>query len=190
MDAGIATRPLRAAEMPAESLLDELAAAPAAHIVGHANPAAFGQLYQGLWYEAGRKPLLLTYPEIASMSSRSELVVLSACGTRASDQQRYGAAARLAEAWIAAGTRHVVAASNPLSDAAAPIWTRRFYSSLWRDGDAAAAARDARALLRASPHFRHPKFWAGIEYYAAILAARKPDADIVSSPNFKGEEMP
>ncbi len=190
MAAGIATRPLRAAEMPAESLLDELAAAPAAHIVGHANPAAFGQLYQGLWYEAAGKPMLLTYPEIASLSSRSELVVLSACGTRSSDQQRYGAAARLAEAWIAAGVRHVVAASNPLSDAAAPIWTRRFYATLWRDGDAAMAARDARVLLRQSVHFRNPKFWAGIDYYAAVPAESHRDADIASSPKPEGEEKP
>lgn len=178
---GIATQRMRAAELPAEALLHELAAAPAAHIVGHANPASFGQLYQGLWYEAERKPMLLTYPEIASLQSRSELIVLSACGTRASDPQRYGAAARLAEAWIAAGARHVVAASNPLSDAAAPIWTRRFYETLWRSGDAAAAARDARALLRRSPHFRHPKFWAGIDYYAAMPVEKRAEADTLSS---------
>lgn len=175
-NAGIATRHVHSANLPAEAVLQEMAAATAVHVVGHANPAAFGQLYQGLWYESAGKPVLLTYPEIAATPLHADLVVLSACGTRYSDQHRYGATSRLAEALIAAGSRHVVAASNPLSDAAAPLWTRTFHRALWRDGDAAAAAREARAALRNSPHFRHPRFWAGIDYYAAIPAESNREA--------------
>jgi hypothetical protein len=164
---GIAARPLHAADRPAEAVLAELAAAPVVHVIGHANPAAFGQLYQGLWYEAAGKPSLLTYPEIAALRIRAGLVVLSACGTHAAATASSGTSAHLAEAFIAAGASHVVAAANPLSDAAAPLWTTRFHDVLWSGADVATAAREARAALRASPHFRSPRYWAGIEHFSA-----------------------
>lgn len=171
----IEIRQIHASDLPAEALLEELASSSAVHVVGHANPAAFGQLYQGLWYEAGGKPSLLTYPEIASSHLRAELVVLSACGTRADEQQAFGATAWLAEAFLAAGASHVIAAANPLSDAAAPLWTTRFHSALWSGADIATAARDARAALRASPHFRSPMYWAGIEHLAATSKSSRTE---------------
>jgi len=145
---GIVAKHLKAADLPPGSVLRELSSAPLVHVIGHANPAAFGQLYQGLWYEVDGKPALLTYPEIAANPNDAELVVLSACGTRHSDQQRYGTTSNLADALIAAGARRVVAASNPLSDAAAPLWSKVFHETLWRTGDAAIAVRDARTALR------------------------------------------
>nr|WP_306673618.1 CHAT domain-containing protein [Tahibacter caeni] len=163
---GITPRQTHAADLPADAVLAELAAAPAVHVIGHANPAAFGQLYQGLWYEAGGKPSLLTYPEIAASRIRAGLVVLSACGTHAAEATSFGTSAHLAEAFIAAGAAHVVAAANPLSDAAAPLWSTRFHSVLWSGADVAIAAREARAALRATPHFRSPRYWAGIEHFA------------------------
>lgn len=147
------------------AILRTLAAADLAHVIGHANPAAFGQIYQGLWFESGGRPTLLSYPEIAASPMDAKLVVLSACGTDAAAATNFGATSRLAEAFIAAGAHRVIAASNPLSDSAAPHWTKAFYESLWASGDAAVAARDARLVLRRSPHFRHPKYWAGIEFY-------------------------
>ncbi|WP_386066780.1 CHAT domain-containing protein [Tahibacter sp. UC22_41] len=164
---GIATRHLRAADRPSDTVLAELSATEVAHIVGHANPASFGQIYQGLWYEAQGEPSLLTYPELVSTKVTADLIVLSACGTRANEQRKYGATSNISEALIAAGARHVVAAGNPLSDTAAPIWTRRFHEIAWSTGDAAVASKQARAVLRQTLHFRHPKFWAGIEYFAA-----------------------
>lgn len=184
---GVAARRLKAADLPLGTVLQELSSAPLVHVIGHANPAAFGQLYQGLWYETDGKPALLTYPEIAANPTDAELVVLSACGTRHSDQQRYGTTSNLADALIAAGARRVVAASNPLSDAAAPLWSKVFYETLWRTGDAATAARDARTALRESPHFRHPKFWAGIEFYAAAGSKTAADA-ATSSMSTKGKQ--
>lgn len=164
---GIASHHVRAAELGADAVLTELSSASVVHVIGHANPAAFGQLYQGFWYESGGKPSLLTYPEIAAKRSNTELVVLSACGTRANDAHKFGATARLAEAFIAAGARHVVAASNPLSDAAAPLWTEHFHNALWNGASLPDATRRARNTLRASPHFRAPQYWAGIEHFEA-----------------------
>lgn len=135
------------------------------HVIGHANPAAYGQLYQGLWFESKREPMLITYPEIASSTISADLVVLSSCGTNIRGRRKFGAAALLPEAFLAAGARNVLAASNSLSDAAAPVWTRVFYQTLWESGDITNAARRARQALRTSVHFRHPKFWAGIEVY-------------------------
>lgn len=162
---GIPQRSVMGADATPEGVLQILSTSSFVHVIGHANPAAYGQLYQGLWFEAQRQPSLLTYPEIAATPSQAELVVLSSCGTTVAAQSAFGATSRLAEAFIAAGAKRVVAASNALSDTAAPIWTRVFHESLWKSGDVAAAARDARQALRTSHHFRHPKFWAGIEAY-------------------------
>lgn len=169
-------RHVRAVELGADEVLRTLTSARAVHVLGHANPAAFGQLYQGLWYESNGKPSLLTYPEIAAARTGADLVVLSACGTRAADSRAFAATSRLAEAFIAAGAKHVVAASNPLSDNAAPIWTERFYTALALNPDVAAASRTARAALRTSPHFRAPRYWAGIEYFLSSPAPQMHSA--------------
>jgi len=158
------------------TLLDAMSEDTVLHIIGHANPAAYGQLYQGLWFESAGMPKLLTYPEIASAPSRAQLVVLSACGTNYAGRAEFGASSLLAEAFIAAGARHVVAASNALSDTAAPVWTGAFHNELRETRSVAIAARQARAALRGSPHFRHPRFWAGIEAYSAVGATRRVDA--------------
>lgn len=163
---GLRTTVVSGAAARVDVLLDAMRGAAMLHVVGHANPAAYGQLYQGLWFEAGRKPLLLTYPEIAATPLRAQLVVLSACGTTVTAEAAFGAASKLPEAFVAAGARHVVAASNLLSDAASTLWTRAFYESLWKEGNVPQAARSARSALRSTPYFRHPKFWAGINAYA------------------------
>lgn len=172
-------RVIGADETPA-GILSALSDASAVHVIGHANPAAYGQLYQGLWFESQRRPTLLTYPEIVAARSQAELVVLSACGTTVAAQAAFGATSQLAEAFIAAGARRVVAASNALSDNAAPVWARALHDSLWISGDVAAAARDARRALRDSPHFRHPRFWAGLE----VFTAASPDPSAGKAVSF------
>ncbi len=142
-------------------------ATPAAivHVIGHGNDPVRGPLYVGLWFRAQPASQLLTWPELASAPSRAALVVLSACGAGPREAGANQINLTLAEALLAAGAREVVAASNRLSDAAAPIWTERFYQELMRVQDAALALKRARQYLRQSPHFRHPKFWAGLAHY-------------------------
>ena len=171
---GIPQRSVIGADATPEGVLQVLSASPVVHVIAHANPAAYGQLYQGLWFEAKREPSLLTYPEIAATPSQAELVVLSSCGTNVAAQSAFGATSRLAEAFIAAGAKRVVAASNALSDTAAPVWTRALHESIWKSGDVAAAARNARQVLRTSHHFRNPKFWAGIEGYCGDGCVSSP----------------
>lgn len=150
----------------AREVLDALAT-PAAivHVIGHGNDPARGPLYVGLWYLADQASQLLTWPELASVRSHAQLVVLSACGAGPREVGANQINLTLAEALLAAGAGEVVAASNRLSDAAAPIWTERFYQELMRVPDAALALKRARQYLRQSPHFRHPKFWAGLAHY-------------------------
>ena len=145
----------------------EALATPAAivHVIGHGNDPARGPLYAGLWYRAAETSQLLTWPELASTQSRAQLVVLSACGAGPRESGTNQINLTLAEALLASGAGEVVAASNRLSDAAAPIWTERFYQELTRVPDAALALKRARQHLRQSPHFRHPKFWAGLAHY-------------------------
>ncbi|MCB1601315.1 MAG: CHAT domain-containing protein [Xanthomonadales bacterium] len=150
----------------AESLLRAMTAtAPWVHVIGHGNAPDYGPLYAGIWFPTAAQTALLAYPDIAATPSSTELLVLSACGAGPGAQSPQSVNLLLAEAFVAAGTRHVVAATNALSDSAAPIWTEVFYQTLLRDGHVDDALRTARQSLRRSPHFKHPRFWAGLNSY-------------------------
>lgn len=139
------------------------------HLIAHGNPPDHGSLYSGIWLPAqDAPPLLLAFPEIAAARAGAELVVLSACGDARWDQRYSGSRLRVAEALLHAGVGMVVASANPASDAAAAYWTPRFYAALAEHGDVAHATREARALLRSSPHFRHPRHWAGLDLYVRV----------------------
>lgn len=135
------------------------------HVMGHGNSPADGPLYAGLWLPTAAQPELMIWPDIAATPNRAELVVLSACGSGPRDRDSRGVQLVLAEAFLAAGSRHVVAASNALSDAAAPFWTGHFYDALVSGADPGLALRDTQQRMRSSPHFRHPRFWAGLAHY-------------------------
>ena len=136
------------------------------HVIGHGNSSDYGSIYAGLWLPAviGR-PLLVAFPEIAAARLEANLVLLSACGDARSDRKFVGSRLRIAEALRVSGVETVVVSSNAASDSAAAYWTPKFFESALNTQNAAAAAMAARAGLRTTPHFRHPKFWAGIEVY-------------------------
>lgn len=162
--AGVLARVPIATAINVDSLFAELATAGAwVHVIGHGNPTSTGSLYAGLWLPGPTGPSLVAFPEIASAQLNADLVVLSACGDAKNDRNFTGSRLRVAEALLAAGVGYVVASSNPASDAAAAHWTASFYSNLIANGDPAAAAQAARRVLRNTPHFRHPKYWAGID---------------------------
>lgn len=166
--AGVPVRTLAASQITVESLFAELSDGGAwIHLIGHGNPASYGSLYAGLWLPGPEGPLLIAFPEIASATLTADLVILSACGDAKGDRGFAGSRLRTAEGLLAAGVGAVVASSNPASDAAAPFWTARFYESLLAQGDVPIAAQSARRALRQSPHFRHPKYWAGIDSYTS-----------------------
>jgi hypothetical protein len=165
---GMDTQSVPAGNQDAASLLRLLSAQDQwIHVIGHGNSPDYGPLYAGLWFRGRDRAALLTYPDIGSHASRAALVVLSACGAGPSDLSPNAVNLLLAEAFITAGARHVVAASNALSDSAAPFWTGVFYESLATSHDPAIALRDARRALRGAPHFRHPKYWGGLDHYGS-----------------------
>ncbi len=133
------------------------------HVIGHGQPPSRGSLYAGLWLPGRQRPLLLTYAEIASTPMRADMVVLSACGGPTIDAPAGASRMTLAAAFIEAGVRTVVSASNPASDSASAFWAPLFYEEALRTGDAPSAAKLVRERLRSSPHYRNPRFWAGID---------------------------
>ena len=166
--AGVSVRVPPSAAISVESLFAEMSTAGAwVHVIGHGNPTSYGSLYAGIWLPSPTGPSLVAFPEIASAHLSADLVVLSACGDAKNDRNFAGSRLRLAEGLLAAGVSQVVASSNAASDAAAAFWTSRFYTELVAQGDAPAAARGARRALRQTPHFRNPKYWAGIESYTS-----------------------
>lgn len=163
----VPARALSFAEIQPEHLLASISAERAwVHVIGHGNPPTYGSLYAGLWIPATKGPALITYPEIASSKVQSELVVLSACGDAVGDKAAAGSGLRTVQALLTAGTDYVVAAANPTNDSAAAYWSSELFEQLLGAGNAAAAMQSVRSSLRRSPHFRHPKFWAGLDVYA------------------------
>lgn len=179
---GVPARVLSFAEIQPERLLTSISAARAwVHVIGHGNPPTYGSLYAGLWIPASKGPALITYPEIASSRVQSELVVLSACGDAVGDKAAAGSGLRTVQALLTAGTDYVVAAANPTNDSAAAFWSSELFEQLLGAGNAAAAMQSVRSTLRRSPHFRHPKFWAGLDVYAGSRRETMPGA-VVNQP--------
>lgn len=166
-DAGIAID-VTSGRTAAADLLRALGSEQWIHVIGHAHAGREAPLFSGIWLPAARGPSLLTFPELAGHTSRARLVVLSACGSGPDGAAESMVNLDLAEALISAGAQQVVAASHALSDSAAPVWTRTFYAAFRQSGNAALALREARGQLRRSPHFRHPRFWAGLNHYGGF----------------------
>lgn len=95
---------------------------------------------------------VLTVRDILSLERAPRLVVLSGCETAAVGGSAAIAGIGLAQAFIAAGTEHVVAATRPIPDTAARDLADHFYRALNAGADPAGALRTAQiALARATP---------------------------------------
>lgn len=171
--AGLPVGSAAGASISAERMFAELAAPSQwVHLIGHGNNSRYGALYSGLWLPGSAEPLLVAFPEIATARLAADLVVVSACGDASVENTFVGSRLRVVEALLAGGVGSVVASSNAASDSAASVWAPALYQSVLANGDLARAAGDARSLLRKSPHFRHPKFWAGLEVYLSDTDSR------------------
>lgn len=109
-------------------------------------------------------PAFLSWLDILDRGVRADLVVLNACQLGDSGSAINGNLS-FADAVSRAGAKQVVAASWPVSDAAAALWVPAFYSALATDPqrNAAVALRAAQLRLRESRAFAHPFFWAGMQ---------------------------
>ena len=107
---------------------------------------------------------LETY-EVLSMNVRSWLVFLSGCETALGHSwsdafSRHDDYATLAQAFLFAGARNVVATLWRIDDRGAAEFARGFYASLSSSSPSAALAAAQRAFIT-SPRYSAPYYWAG-----------------------------
>ena len=134
---------------------------------------------------------LLTPEEIATLDDRSNLTVLAACRTAIGPEEDGQALSSLTGAFLAAGSRGVVATLWDVGDAATAAFMEQFYWELSRGLAPAEALAKAKRRLRADPRWSRPDLWAGyilvgepppvaqrrylpegLDIFAAILLAR------------------
>ncbi len=104
---------------------------------------------------------LLTPDEIARLDDRSALTVLAACRTALGPGEDGQALASLTGAFLAAGSRSVVATLWDVGDASTAVFMRQLYWELGEGRTPAEALRAAKRHLRADPRWRRPDLWAG-----------------------------
>jgi tetratricopeptide (TPR) repeat protein len=108
---------------------------------------------------------LLTPEEIAKLDGRAGLTVLAACRTALANEPgglgETGALASLTGAFLAAGSRGVVATLWDVDDAATAAFMVQLYDRLGRGDPPAEALRRAKLRLRADPRWNRPSLWAG-----------------------------
>ncbi len=141
----LAGRLLVAERASRTTVLAELSRAAYLHVAGHAESRPL--------HPAGDALLLaddaaLTALEIARLPSPPDVVVLSTCGERALDPRTEPTSAELAEAFLAAGTRLVVAARRSAGDGEAERFMDLYTEHLSRSAPEQ-ALRTASATLRA-----------------------------------------
>jgi hypothetical protein len=100
--------------------------------------------------------------DIVALAARPRLVVLSACDAAAEPSRSAAGLMNLTRAFLAGGTRYVVASRWAVGDASAIALMTEFYRGLLQDGlpPEAALAR-AQRTLAATPQWRAPFHWAG-----------------------------
>jgi tetratricopeptide (TPR) repeat protein len=104
---------------------------------------------------------LLSPEEIAGLDDRSDLTVLAACRTALGPGENGQALASLTGAFLAAGSRAVVATLWDVGDAATAVFMEQFYWELSRGLTPAEALREAKRRLRADPRWSRQALWAG-----------------------------
>ena len=104
---------------------------------------------------------LLRPPEIAELPGDPDLTVLAACRSAVSEDGDVGALGSLTGAFLASGSRGVLASLWPVGDQTSAIVLERFYTRL-RDGvTPTRALADVKRELRADPRWNHEFLWAG-----------------------------
>ena len=103
---------------------------------------------------------LLWAHELAELTVRRRLTVLSACRSALAPAERGDTLASLSGALLAAGSSAVVASLWDVDDGATAVFMEQFYHQLERGHGAAEALRRAKLRLRADPRWDRPSLWA------------------------------
>jgi CHAT domain-containing protein len=103
---------------------------------------------------------VLDLAEIAALRPTPPLVVLSACETAGGRVERGEGVVGLARAFLAAGSREVVASLWSVADASTAALMGEFYREMRDGSDVATALAGARRTLLAQETTSHPFHWA------------------------------
>jgi len=143
--------------------------APLVHVATHGQLNAYSPMFSHVALAAGhqgdhRDDGRLEVHELLGLRVRSSLVFLSGCetgtGTAWSTSFSPGEDfTTLAQAFLYAGARSVVATLWPIKDDAAAAFAERFYSGLQRSSAPEALADAQRAMIR-DPRYASPFAWA------------------------------
>lgn len=113
---------------------------------------------------------LLSYREILKLPlNRCELAVLSACQTNVGPNRPLEAGSTLAQAFLAAGARRVVASQWSVSDASTTELVSSFLESVANSLQDSHAPSFASALHQAKLQIRRDKRWAAPYYWAPFI---------------------
>jgi tetratricopeptide (TPR) repeat protein len=126
--------------------LSGLARAGVFHYAGHGQFAGTEGIDSGLRLADGQ----LSLGDILALPAAPQLVVLSACEGARAEGPGFAGGLGVAEAFIAAGVREVVAATRPVADVTSAALVRAFYAARSRDPEAGATAalREAELQMR------------------------------------------
>jgi CHAT domain-containing protein len=119
---------------------------------------------------AGTEDGYLRTLEVMSLPMDAGLVVLSACESARGEIARGEGVVGFGRAFLAAGTRTIVASLWAVSDESTAILMEAFYREMAaKKQPAGRALNDARFSLMADPRYAHPYYWSpfvamGCEY--------------------------
>ena len=129
----------------------------AAHAVVDERPGRGAAILLAPYRDDG----LLTPEKIATLNARTNLTVLAACRTALGPEEDGQALTSLTGAFLAAGSRGVVATLWDVGDAPTAAFMEQFYWQLSRGFAPAEALARAKRRLRADPRWSRPDLWAG-----------------------------
>jgi CHAT domain-containing protein len=103
----------------------------------------------------------LTAADVLRMHVPADLVVLSACRTGEGTVVRGEGVVGLVRSFFQAGASRVVASLWNGDDEATLLLMTRFHKALASGAPPPRALAEAQAVVRATPRWAHPYFWAG-----------------------------
>jgi len=150
----------------------------AAHgFVNRDHPELSGIVFSLVDRSGNRTNGFVPVRDIYNLNQSDDLVVLSACDTALGKDIKGEGLVGLTHAFLASGSKSVVASLWKVDDRATSVLMANFYKSMLQDGlPPAAALRSAKEQVRRQNGWQEPYFWAGFvlqgEYNQRIAVDR------------------
>jgi CHAT domain-containing protein/tetratricopeptide (TPR) repeat protein len=147
-------------------MVKELGRAQVFHFAGHALGT---RQHNGLLLASSNENQESRFLDAGTFNSKllgqSRLVVLSACSTANGTGTGIDDRESLARNILAAGVPKVVASRWVVDSIATREWMKSFYDQVLTNGDVGAAAGRARMIIRRTPKWQHPFYWASFSVF-------------------------